>query len=197
MNDEPPANQNTDSNDGADPHSRGQGGTDTLFNTVYENLRGLAHARMTHEHQEQTLQTTALVHEVYLRLEQGGEVTWDSPGHFFGAAAEAMRRILIERARRRLTQKRGGDRKRIELEGNDLSEIENTEEAAEGMVELDDALKELEKLDTRMCDVVKLRYFVGMSVPETAAALECSARSVKRDWAFARAWLARRIEGND
>ncbi len=197
MTDELRANQNTDPDDGANVDSRDQGGTDTLFNAVYENLRGLAHARMTHEHQEQTLQTTALVHEVYLRLEQGTEVSWDSPAHFFGAAAEAMRRILIERARKRLTQKRGGDRKRLELDDHDMPAGANLEAAAEGMIELDDALKDLEKLDSRMCDVVKLRYFVGMSVPETAAALECSARSVKRDWAFARAWLARRIEGND
>ncbi len=171
------------------------GGTDTLFAVVYDNLRGLARARMTHEHQEQTLQTTALVHEVYLRLQRDAEVTWDSPAHFFGAAAEAMRRILIERARRRLTQKRGGDRKRVALEDFDLPAGVNIDAAAEGMVELDEALQALEQLDPRMCDVVKLRYFVGMSVVETAAALERSTRSVKRDWAFARAWLARRIEG--
>jgi RNA polymerase sigma factor (TIGR02999 family) len=178
------------------PRTEGQSsGTDTLFAVVYENLRGLARARMTHEHQEQTLQTTALVHEVYLRLQRDAEVTWDSAAHFFGAAAEAMRRILIERARRRLTRKRGGDRKRLTLEDFDLPAGVNIDAAAEGMVELDEALRALEKLDPRMCDVVKLRYFVGMSVDETAAALERSTRTVKRDWAFARAWLARRIQG--
>ncbi len=174
---------------------RAHHGTDTLFDTVYENLRGLAHARMTHEYQERELQTTALVHEVYLRLQQDDAVSWDGPAHFFGAAAEAMRRILIERARRRLTKKRGGNRAQVSLDDHDLSASAGTEAAAEGMVELDSALSDLEDLDSRMCDVVKLRYFVGMSVDETAAALGCSARSVKRDWAFARVWLARRVAG--
>ena len=170
-----------------------QKSADALFETVYENLRGLARARMTHEHREPVLQTTALVHEVYLRLQQDSAVSWDSPAHFFAAAAESMRRILIERARRRLARKRGGDWARIDLENCDLRADANIEEAAEGMLELDNALKELQNLDKRMCDVVKLRYFVGMSVAETASALECSPRSVKRDWAFARAWLAQRM----
>jgi len=191
--------QQTSDNSGEDVESNSarlsQEDSDALFETVYENLRGLAHARMTHEHREQVLQTTALVHEVYLRLQQDSAVSWDSPAHFFAAAAESMRRILIERARRRLARKRGGDWARIDLENCDLRADANTEEAAEGMLELDDALKELQNLDKRMCDVVKLRYFVGMSVAETASALECSPRSVKRDWAFARAWLAQRMRG--
>ncbi len=185
--------------DGPDPDAVcSSGGTDRLFDAVYEQLRGLAHRQMTHERPGRSLQTTALVHEAYLRLSQSGDVTWNSPGHFFGAAAEAMRRILIERARKRLTLKRGGDRVRVSLDESVADEIgADTEAAAVGMLALDEALEALERTDARLAEVVKLRYFAGLSVEETASALGRSPRSVKRDWSFARAWLARRIQGGD
>ncbi|TVQ60447.1 MAG: sigma-70 family RNA polymerase sigma factor [Phycisphaerales bacterium] len=169
-------------------------GTDELFEVVYEQLRGLAHRRMSHEHQERSLQTTALVHEVYLRLRHDPGVRWNNPGHFFGAAAEAMRRILIERARRRKSLKRGGDRVREHFNVQEGPLAISLDDAADGMLELDDAITRLEAQDASLASVVKLRYFAGLSVEETAAALSRSPRSIKRDWAFARAWLARELQ---
>lgn len=136
-----------------------------------------------------TLQTTALVHEVYLRLSQSAEPLWDNPGHFFGAAAEAMRRILIERARRQQSLKRGGDRDRVDIDFVDKS-IESEPSA---MIALDESLTELKGIDERLFQVVMLRYFTGLSVEETAAAMNTSARTVKRDWAVARAWLCKKL----
>mgnify|MGYP000138237057 CR=1 FL=1 len=179
-----------------DGGSGGAGGaTDELFEVVYQQLRGLAHRRMSHEHEERSLQTTALVHEVYLRLRHDPGVRWNSPGHFFGAAAEAMRRILIERARRRATLKRGGDRVRERFDDAETPGGLTLDDAADGMLELDGALQQLEALDPGLAQVVKLRYFAGLSVEETAAAMDRSPRSIKRDWAFARAWLARALQG--
>lgn len=170
-------------------------GTDTLFPRVYDELRGLAHARMSHEPAGHSLQTTALVHEVYVRLQKDPSVQWNSPAHFFGAAAESMRRILIERARRKLAKKHGGGRARIPLDPDaDLSA--DDDQAAAGMLDLDAALNALEAEDETVAQVVKLRYFAGLSVDETAAALSRSPRSVKRDWAFARAWLSRRLRSD-
>lgn len=187
--------------DGATPQggTSGRGvttsyGTDRLFGQVYEQLRGLAHRRMSHERAGNSLQTTALVHEVYLRLKQDPGVAWNSSAHFFGAAAEAMRRILIDRARSRLALKRGGNRVRLVLDESHPDLAVDTEEAAEGMLELDAALQDLERTDARLVEVVKLRYFAGLSVEETASAIGRSPRSIKRDWAFARAWLARRLQ---
>lgn len=177
------------------------GSTPELFGQVYRELRDLAHSRMSHERAGLTLQTTALVHEVYLRLMKDPQVRWENPRHFFGAAAEAMRRILIERARRYATHKRGRGRKRMDLDvavdaGAVLGGNGPSEEVL-AMLELDDALAELKAKDQRVGEVVMLRYFAGLSVEETAAALGGSARTVKRDWAFARAWLARRLDGAD
>lgn len=163
--------------------------TSELFPAVYQQLRDLAHARMNREPTGHTLQTTALVHEVYLRLSQGGEPLWDNPRHFFAAAAEAMRRILIERARRQHSLKRGGDRERVDLDFVDKGE--ETEPTT--MLVLDEALNELNAIDERLCQVVMLRYFTGLSVEETAAAMDTSPRTVKRDWAVARAWLCKRL----
>jgi len=170
-------------------------GTDELFPVVYEELRGLAHARMTHERRGHSLQTTALVHEVYVRLQKDPDVRWNSPAHFFGAAAESMRRILIERARRRLSLKRGGDRGRSALDSAEEALSIDDGTSAQGMLDLDAALGELESHDAGLAQVVKFRYFAGLTVDETATALGRSPRSVKRDWAFARAWLANRLHG--
>jgi RNA polymerase sigma factor (TIGR02999 family) len=173
------------------------GTTPEFFEQVYGELRDLAGRRMANERQGLTLQTTALVHEVYLRLMKDPNVTWENPRHFFGAAAEAMRRILIERARRYAAVKHGGGRRRVDLvaaedDAAGLSLGEGDEESG-AMLELDDALTELKQHDDRLGEVVMLRYFAGLSVEETAAALGRSARTVKRDWSFARAWLSRRL----
>lgn len=172
----------------AHPSSR-DGKTGELFPSVYEQLRELAHAKMNREPTGHTLQTTALVHEVYLRLSKDGDGQWQNPGHFFAAAAEAMRRILIERARRAASLKRGGNRDRVDL---DFVE-QGTESEPSAMLALDEALTELQSFDPRLAQVVMLRYFTGLSVEETAVALETSPRTVKRDWAVARAWLGKRL----
>jgi RNA polymerase sigma factor (TIGR02999 family) len=166
------------------------GSTGDLFPQVYQQLRDLAHAKMSREPSGHTLQTTALVHEVYLRLQKDGQ-TWENPRHFFAAAAEAMRRILVERARRHHSLKRGGDRDRVDF---DFIEVgEDSEPMA--MLALDEALTELKQFDPRLAEVVMLRYFSGLSIDETAAALETSPRTVKRDWAVARAWLSDKLQG--
>ena len=186
----------------APPNQADGGTTPELFGKVYEELRDLAHSRMRQERSDLTLQTTALVHEVYLRLMKDPAVTWENPRHFFGAAAESMRRILIERARRYAAHKHGGGRKRVgfdavdgDANGLSLDAVDADGEAA-AMLELDDALNELKQQDQTVGEVVMLRYFAGLSVEETAAAVGRSPRSVKRDWAFAKAWLARRLDGD-
>ncbi len=164
-----------------------------LLPLVYQELRKLAHARMAHEPAGQTLQPTALVHEAYLRLLGSADVKWDGRGHFFGAAARAMRRILVERARSRNRIKRGGDRKRVEF-GDQLDVVSaDSEQSDEQLVALDSVLEKLEAYDRRKCDVVMLRYFAGLSIEETAASLGLSPATVKNEWAFARAWLHREI----
>ncbi len=139
----------------------------------------------------QTLQPTALVHEAYVRLVGDEEVPgWDSRGHFFAAAAEAMRRILIENARRRQSLKRGGDRDKFEVAEDDaISESRDVDE----LLDLDAALMKLEECEPEMAKLVELRYFAGLSVDDTAKALGVSPRTVKRNWAFARAWLGREL----
>lgn len=145
---------------------------------------------MTHEKEGLTLQTTALVHEVYVRLSGDPSVVWENPRQFFSVAAESMRRILIERARRYATLKRGGSRLRV-----DIDSIGTAIHAADpsALLALNDALSELSRFDARLCEVVMLRYFTGLSVEETAAALESSPRTVRRDWTVARAWLGRKL----
>jgi RNA polymerase sigma factor (TIGR02999 family) len=167
-----------------------------LLPLVYDELRKLAKARMAHEPTGQTLQPTALVHEAYLRLVGDTNVTWDNRGHFFAAAALAMRRILVERARSRNRIKRGGGRARVELTDGALV----SEPPDDDLLILDEALERLEKYDKRKADVVMLRYFAGLSIEETAAALGVSPATVKNEWTFARAWLHREIgksEGAD
>lgn len=159
--------------------------TDELFPIVYDELRAMARARLAREKPGQTLQTTALVHEAYLRLVAGEESSFRHRSHFFRAAAEAMRRILIERARARSRLKRGGAARRVGFNEN-LATVEPTPEE---VLALDAALDRLERQDPTMALVVKLRYYARLTVDETAAALERSARSVNRLWTAARAWL--------
>jgi RNA polymerase sigma factor (TIGR02999 family) len=170
-----------------------------LLPLIYEELRKLAASNMAKENAGgagQTLQATALVHEAYLRLlGPGGEAAdWNNRGHFFGAAAIAMRRILIERARGRAAVKRGGNRTRVDLDDNAVAETIDTDTKSEEMIALDAALTKLEALDERKARVVMLRYFAGLSIEQTAMALDISPATVKTDWAFARAWLSREVE---
>jgi len=160
-----------------------------LLPHVYEELRRLASHRMARQGSGETLQATALVHEAYLRLIGDVEVPWDGRGHFFAAAAEAMRRILIERARRKARQRHGGELRRTTLQ----ADVASLDDADESLLDLDRALTELEARDAQMAGVVKLRYFAGLSIEETAAALNSSSRSVNRSWVAARAWLRSRL----
>ena len=163
--------------------------SDQLLPLVYDELRRLARARMAGE-RPQTLQPTALVHEAYLRLVGDDDPRWDSRGHFFAAAAEAMRRILVERARRVARGKHGGDYRFVELTADIPS---STEPLPEELLALDAALARLEAEDAAMAEVVKLRFFAGLTEPETAAAVGRSERTVRRQWAAAKAWLRREM----
>jgi RNA polymerase sigma factor (TIGR02999 family) len=157
-----------------------------LLPLVYDELRKLAAARLAAERPGQTLQPTALVHEAYLRLVGEGQPRdWNGRGHFFGAAAEAMRRILVESARRKHGPKRGGHLRRRDLS----PEHPAVEDDPERLLALDEALERLAAVEPRAAEVVKLRYFAGLTVPEAAAALGISPRTADGDWAYARAWL--------
>ncbi len=162
-----------------------------LLPLVYDQLRKAAQLQMAGERPEHTLQATALVHEAYLRLVGSCQTTFENRAHFYVAAAEAMRRILIEHARKRARIKRGGDRKRISLSAAYLAQ----EACPEEIVSVDEAIRRLEKRDRRMAEIVRLRFFAGLSVGETAEALGLSERSVRREWALARAWLHRELGG--
>ncbi len=162
-----------------------------LLPLVYQELRRLASQKMVNEKSSHTLQPTALVHEAFLRLiGSGGSQKWDSRGHFFAAAAEAMRRILIESARRRNTEKRGGDWNRGELAPDDAA-VDCDDPAS--LLALDDALIKLSLTDAALAKLVELRYFTGMTVEQTAEILDVSPRTIKRQWAYARAWLRREM----
>jgi RNA polymerase sigma factor (TIGR02999 family) len=160
-----------------------------LLPLVYEELRKLAHYHMANEPPGHTMTATALVHEAYVRLIGDGAPEWDGCGHFFAAAARAMRRILIERARRQGQIKRGGGRRRVPL--GEVAVI--TEALPAELLELDGALTRLEDRDSRKSEVVNLRYFAGLTVEETARAMGISPRLVNKEWTFARAWLMREL----
>jgi RNA polymerase sigma factor (TIGR02999 family) len=170
-----------------DPHAAGQ-----LLPLVYEELRRLAAQRLAHEAPGQTLQPTALVHEAYLRLVDGAEAThWNSRGHFFAAAAEAMRRILVENARRKASLKRGGGLRREELPASDLT----APAVPDDVLALDEALTQLAQADALAARLVQLRYFAGLTSPQAADVLGISARTAERTWAYARAWLLKKLQG--
>lgn len=156
-----------------------------LIPVVYNELRRLAGSYMRHERPDHTLQATALVHEAYLKLVEQQSVNWQSRAHFFGVAAQLMRRILIDHARGHLRQKRGGEYKKVSL--NDAF-IFSPEQSVE-LLAVDESLQRLAKLDERQARVVELRFFGGLSVEEAAAVLGISAKTVKRDWSVAKAWL--------
>jgi RNA polymerase sigma factor (TIGR02999 family) len=164
-----------------------------LLPLVYNELRTLAAQKLAGETPGQTLQPTALVHEAYLRLTgENKEQHWDSRGHFFAAAAEAMRRILVERARQKASLKRGGDRDRVDVAEGLLA----APEPREDILALDAALTKLAETDKQAAELVQLRYFAGLPLREIADFLGLSPRTADRVWAYARAWLREEIEGN-
>ena len=174
-----------------DPHA-----ADQLLPLVYDELRRLAAQKLAHEAPGQTLDATALVHEAYLRLAEcggsksaGKEPHWDSRGHFFAAAAEAMRRILVERARFKAARKHGGNRQRLDLDQIDAARDDRSPE----LLALDEALTRLEQHDAQAARLVKLRYFAGLTHQQAADALGISRRAADRLWALARAWLYQRL----
>jgi len=162
----------------------------TLLPLVYEELRKLAAHRMNAERGDHTLQPTALVHEAYVRLSASPGVSWQSRGHFFAAAAEAMRRILIEHARAHQGPARGGGRQRTPLEVVDVVDLASTDDPQQIMA-LEEAMSRLELEDPEAARVVRLRFYAGLTIEETAETLDISPRTVKRDWAFARVLLLR------
>jgi RNA polymerase sigma factor (TIGR02999 family) len=163
-----------------------------LLPLVYDELRKLAAARLAEEKPGQTLQPTALVHEAYVRLVGGSHSQdWNGRGHFFGAAAEAMRRILIEAARRKGRAKRGGDLARQNLSGIDLA----APEPPNDLLALDEALARLTAVDPQAAEVVRLRFYAGLPLPEVARVLGVAPRTADRAWAYARAWLHHAVAG--
>jgi RNA polymerase sigma factor (TIGR02999 family) len=173
--------------DEGDPHA-----AEKLLPLVYDELRQLAAKRIAHENPGQTLEATALVHEAYLRLVDTDAIQqWNSRGHFFAAAAEAMRRILVEKARHKRSLKAGGDRKRLELpdikEPDDASEVD--------LLALNEALEKLERQDPRRAEVVKLRFFAGLTIEEAGLALGISTSTAYSDWRYSRCWLRLEIQG--
>jgi RNA polymerase sigma factor (TIGR02999 family) len=174
-----------------DPHAAEQ-----LLPLVYRELRQLAAQKLAQEAPGQTLQATALVHEAYMRLvDSETPAHWSGRGHFFAAAAEAMRRILIDQARRRKSAKRGGKMRRVAIEaGARLASAQA--DAAEDLLALDEALQQFERAEPLKARLVKLRYFAGLTLPEAAEALGISAATAKRYWVYARSWLYGKVHGH-
>jgi len=160
-----------------------------LLPLVYDELRKLAQARMAHLAPGQTLQPTALVHEAYMRIVGDADPGWDHRGHFFGAAAQAMRDILVEQARRRASLKRGGDRQRVDAEHAEPA----IEAPTDDVLAVHEALERLEAEDPRKRRIINLRYFAGLSNEETAAAMGVSVGTIEREWRYIRAWLKREL----
>src|SRR5262245_1230644 len=164
-----------------------------LLPLVYDELRKLSARRLAHEKRRPTLQATALVHDAYLRLVEGDAArAWNSRGHFFAAAAEAMRRIRVENARRKRASKRGGDRVKVELDRLEVA----ASDVSDDLLALDNALAHFTAVDPRAAELVKLRYFAGLTVKQAAEALGVSPRTADSLWAYARAWLLQKIEGS-
>jgi len=174
-------------NEQGDPRASEQ-----LLPLVYEKLRQLAAARLAHERAGHTLQPTALVHEAYLRLVSDEAAQWDSRGHFFAAAAQAMRRILVENAIKKKAVKHGGGRQRVPLE-----EFHRVTESPEDLLDLDDCLTRFAADEPTKAQLVELRFFAGLSMLEAANTLGVSVATADRWWAYARAWLFRELKGNE
>ena len=179
----------------SDACSGTSGAAEKLLPLVYEELRKLAAAKISREKPGQTLDATALVHEAYLRLigpDTSVPHQWEGRGHFFSAAAEAMRRILVERARRKGRIRHGGDRKRIKLDESHAANL--TMMPSADVITIHEALGDLELIDGEAAEVVKLRFFLGLSFAETAELLGMSERTVFRNWSYARAWLFEHLD---
>lgn len=170
-----------------------QEAADKLIPVVYEELKRLARDYMRRENPSHTLQTTALVHEAYLKLIRQKDVNWQGRAHFIGVAAQLMRRILIDHAKGRLRGKRGGETVTVQLNEALTFSPEHSEE----LMKLDEALERLSKLDARQSRIVELRFFGGLSIEETAEFLRISPKTVKRDWTVAKAWLSSELRGTD
>jgi RNA polymerase sigma factor (TIGR02999 family) len=164
---------------------------DRLAPMVYDELQSIAHRQMLREKQGQTLQTTALVNEAYLRLVDVKNVTWQDRAHFYAVSAQMMRRILVDAARARLREKRGGGVQRLSLD----EVLDEQAPRDRELVAIDDALTELARMDERKSRVIELRFFGGLSVEETAVILKISPQSVMRDWKLAKAWMALQLGG--
>jgi RNA polymerase sigma factor (TIGR02999 family) len=166
-------------------------GAEELLPLVYEELRSLAASKMAREAPGQTLQATALVHEAWLRV-SNGDNEWENRGHFFAAAAEAMRRILVDNARRKKALKHGGQMERVNLEGINVVAKSGDDE----LIAVHEVLDALEREDAGVAELVKLRFFAGLNIDEAALALDISRSTAKRHWNYARAWLYRAIKPN-
>ncbi len=167
--------------------------TDSMIPSIYRELRQLAAKKISCESADQSLSATALVHEAYLVLAKDGDPRWDNRGHFYTAAAVVMRRVLIDRARRKMAQRRGG-RVKTEPLADDSIHAPAAPSQPDELLALNDALDKLTKEDKRKGELVMLRYFVGLSIEEAADALGISKATAKRDWVFSRAWLLRELE---
>jgi RNA polymerase sigma factor (TIGR02999 family) len=170
--------------EGGDTRAAGE-----LLPLVYQELRKLAGQRMRSEPRNHTLDATALVHEAYIRLVGNQDPGWQNRGHFFASAAEAMRRILIDSARRRLARKRAGHRQRVDIDALQIAAPEPDDQ----ILAIDEALKKLQTVHPQAAQLVQLKYFAGLSLPEIALAMGLSPRTVDRQWAFARAWIHQEI----
>lgn len=170
------------------------GALDSLFSQVYENLRDVARRQRRGWESHHTLNTTALVHEVYLRMVDQKDVDWEGRAHFMGVAAKAMRRLLVDHARRKKARKRGGDVRKVPFEEEAEDVILLSEKQSQTLELLDDALKRLERNNARQGQVVECRFFGNMSIEATAAALGVSRNTVKRDWSRARVWLLEELQ---
>jgi RNA polymerase sigma-70 factor (ECF subfamily) len=167
---------------------------DQLTPLVYDEIRRIAHRYVQHEREGQTLQTTALVHEAYLRLAGSQNVDWQNRAHFFAVTAQVMRHILIDHARRRQYVKHGGQVQRVSFDAVTREAVMMSQPRAAELLALDEALTELARLDPRKSRLVELRYFGGLSIEETADVLEVSAMTVRRDWRAAKAWLFKAVK---
>lgn len=175
---------------GGTPGSGGQEPLDRVVALTYQDLRAIAHRRLRAHATGGTLSTTALVHEAYIKLFHASRVSWEDVAHFLALASTAMRHVLIDRARERSALKRGGERQRISLDADALA----IEDQPDALLQLDDALDRLAKLEPRLAQVVECRFFGGLTEPETAKALGVTERTVQRDWVKARVLLRRLLE---
>jgi RNA polymerase sigma factor (TIGR02999 family) len=171
---------------------RGPAAVDRLMSILYDELRGIASRQLRGERPDHTLETTALVHEAYVKLVGLDRISWQNRAHFLAVASQAMRRVLVDYAVSRRAQKRGGVRRKVSLDGVDDP---GRAQPVETLLALDTALHRLELVDPRLSRVVECRYFGGLSVEEAAEALNVSPATIKRDWSVARAWLNRELQG--